>query len=225
MYKLGLQKTRQTRDQIANVCWIMKKSKGILNKICFIDYAKGFDCVDHNILLKILKNTGIPDHLTCLLRNLYVGQEATVKCGKMYWFKIGKGTHQGCLSNLYAGYTMQNARLDESQAGIKISGRNINNLRYADDTMLMAECEEELRSILIKVKEESQNTGLKLNIQKTKIMASGPITSWQTNGEKVEMVTDFLFLGSKITADTHCSHENKRCLLLGRKAMTNLDST
>ena len=183
------------------------KSKGILNKICFIDYAKAFDCVDHNILLKILKETGIPDHLTCVLRYLYVGQEATVRTGhgKMDWFKIGKGAHKGCilspcLSNLYAGYTMQIARLDELQAGIKIAGRNINNLRYADDTTLLAECEEELRRLLIKMKEESENICSKLKTQKSKIMAPGPIPSWQTDGKKVETVTDFFFLGLQ----NHC---------------------
>ena len=119
---------------------------------------------------------------------------------------------------------MQNARLDDSQAGIKISGRNINNLRYADDTTLMADSEEELKSLLMKVKEESEKVGLKLNIHKTKIIASGPITSWQIDGEKVETVSDFIFLGSKITANGNCSHKIKRHLLLGRKAMTNLDS-
>ena len=119
---------------------------------------------------------------------------------------------------------MRNAGLEEAQAGIKIAGRNLNNLRYADDTTFMAESEEELKNFLMKVKEESEKVGLKLNIQKTKIMASGPITSWQKDGEKVETVTDFIFLGSKITADGNCSHDIKRCLLLGRKAMTNLDS-
>ena len=119
---------------------------------------------------------------------------------------------------------MRNAGLDETQAGIKIAGRNINNLRYADDTTLMAESKEELKSLLMKVKEENEKAGLKLNIQKTKIMASGPITSWQIKGGKVETVKDFLFLGSKITVDGDCSHEIRRCLLLGRKAMTNLDS-
>ena len=128
-----------------------------------------------------------------------------------------------CLYNLYADYIMQNARLDEAQAGIKISGRNINNLRYADDTTLMAESEEELKSLLMKVK-ESEKVGLNLNIQKTKIMASSPIISWQIDGETVETVTDFIFLGSKIIADGDCSHKIKRHLLLGRKAMTNLDS-
>ena len=120
---------------------------------------------------------------------------------------------------------MRNAGLEEAQAGIKIAGRNTNNLRYADDTTLMAESEEELKSLLMKLKEESEKVGLKLNIQKTKIMASSPITSWQINGETMEIVIDFIFLGSRITADGDCSHEVKRCLLLGRKAMTNLDST
>ena len=147
----------------------------------------------------------------------------------MDWLKIGKGVHQGCtfshcLFNLYAEYIRQNARLDEAQTGIKIAGRNIKNLRYVDDTTLMAESEEELRSLLIKVKEESEKAGLKLNIQKTKIMVSGPITSWQIDGETLQTVTDFIFLGSKITADGDCSHRTKRGLLLGRKAMTNLDS-
>ena len=127
-----------------------------------------------------------------------------------------------CLFNLYAEYIMRNARLDEVQAGIKIAGRDINNLRYADDTTLMAESEEELKSLLMKVTEESEKVGLKLNIQKTKIMASGPITSWQIDGETMEVVTDFILGDSKITADDDCSHEIKRCLLLGRKAMTNL---
>ena len=129
-----------------------------------------------------------------------------------------------CLFNFYAEYIIRNAGLDEAQAGIKIARRNINNLRYADDTTLMAESEEELKSLLIKVKEESEKVGLKLIIQKTKILASGRITSWQIDGETVETVSDFIFLGSKITADGDCSHEIKRCLLLGRKAMTNLDS-
>ena len=129
-----------------------------------------------------------------------------------------------CLFNFYAEYIMRNTGLEETQAGIKITGRNINNLRYADDTTLMAESEEELKSLLMKVKEESKKVGLKLNIQKTKIMASGPITSWQRDGETVETVADFIFLGFKITVNGDCSHQIKRCLLLGRKAMTNLDS-
>ena len=180
---------------------------------------------------KILKEMRIPDHLTCLLRNLYAGQEATVRTGHgaTGWLQIGKGVRQGCISspclfNLYAEYIMRNAGLDEARAGIKIAGRNINNLRYADDTTLMAESEKELKSLLVKVKEESEKVGLMLNIQKIKIMASSFITPWQIGGETVETVADFIFLGSKITADGDCSHEIKRCLLLGRKVMTNLDS-
>ena len=175
-----------------------------------------------------LKEMGIPDHLTCLLRNLYAGQNATVRTGHgtTDWFQIGKGVPQGCilspcLFNLYAEYIMRNAGLDEVQARIEIAGRNINNLRYADDTTLVAESEEELKSLLMKVKKESEKVGLKLNIQKTKIMAYGPITSWQID---VETVADLIFWGSQITADGDCSHEIKRWLLLGRKVMTNLDS-
>ena len=174
---------------------------------------------------------GIPDHLTCHLRNLYAGQEATVRTGHgtTDWFQIGKGVRQGCilspcLFNLYAEYIVRNTRLDEAQAGIKIARRNINNLRYANDTTLMAESEEELKSLLMKVKKERENVGLKINIQKTKIMASGAITSWQIDGETVKTVRDFILGGSKIIADGDCSHEIKRCLLLGRKVMTNLDS-
>ena len=182
------------------------------------------------MLRKILKEMGIPDYLNCLLRNLYAGQEATVRTGHgtTDWFQIGKGVHQGCilspcLFNFYAEYIMRNTGLEETQAGIKIAGRNINNLRYAEDTTLMAESEEELKSLLMKLKEESEKVGLKLNIQKTKIMASGPI-SWEIDGETVETMADFIFWGSKITADSDCSHEIKRRLLLGRKVMTNLDS-
>ena len=204
------------------LCWFQKNFY-----FCFIDYAKAFDCVDHNKLWKILKEMGIPDHLTCLLRNLYAGQEATVRTGHgtTDWFQIRQGcVLSPCLFNLYAEYIMRNAGLDEAQARIKISRRTINNLRCANDTTLMAESEEELKSFLIKVKVDSEKVGLKLNIQKTKIMASGPITSWEVNGETVETVADFIFLGSKITADGDCSHEIKRCLLLGKKVMTKLDS-
>ena len=160
----GFRQGRETRDQIANIRWIIKKAREFQKNIhfCFIGYAKAFDCVDHNKLWKILQEMGIPDHLTCLLRNLYAGEEATVRTehGATDWFQIGKEVHQGyilspCLFNLYAEYTMRNAGLDEAQAGIKIAGRNINNLRYiADTTTLMAESEEELKSLLIKVKEE-----------------------------------------------------------------------
>ena len=186
---------------------------------CFIDYAKTFDCVDHNKLWKILQEMGIPDHLTFLLRNLYAGQEATARTGHgtTDWIQIGKRVPQGCilspcLFNLYAEYIIRNAGLEEAQAGIKIAGRNNNNLRYADDTPLMAETEEGLKSLLMKVKEECEKVGLKLNIQKAKIMTSGPITSQQIDGETVRLY----FWGSKITADGDCSHEIKRHLLLGK---------
>ena len=173
---------------------------------------------------------GIPDHLTHLLRNLYTGREATVK--NWAWsnslVQIRKGVRQGCilspcLFNFYAEYIMRNSGLDEAQAEIKMAGRNINNLRYAGDITLMVE-REELKSLLMKVKEEKEKAGLQLNIQKTRIMASCSITSWQVDGETVETVTDFILGGSKITADGDCSHEIKRRLLLGRKAMVNLDS-
>ena len=184
--------------------------------------------MDHNQLWTILKEMGIPDHFTCLLRNLFVGKEATVRTGygTTAWLQIGKGVCQGCilspcLLNLCAEYIMRNVGLDEAQAGIKIAGRNINNLRYADDTTLMAEDKEGLKSLLMKVKEESEKVGLKLNIQKTKIMASSPITSSQIDGETVR---NFILGGSKIIANGDSSHEIKRRLLLGRKAMTNLDS-
>ena len=205
----GFRKGRGTRDQVANICWIIEKGREFQKNIyfCFIDYAKVFNCVDHNKLWKIL--IGIPDHLTCLLRNLYAGQEAAVRTGHgtTDWFQTGKRVCQSsilspCLFTLYAEDIMRNAGLDEAQAGIKIVGRNTNNLRYADDTTLMAESEDELKSLLMKVKGESEKVGLKLNIQKTKIMASGPITSWQIDGETVETVetvADFIFW-----APNHC---------------------
>uniref|UniRef100_A0A8B9YAY0 RNA-directed DNA polymerase n=1 Tax=Bos mutus grunniens TaxID=30521 RepID=A0A8B9YAY0_BOSMU len=228
----GFRKGRGTRDQIANIRWIIKKARQFQKNIyfCFIDYAKAFDCVDHNKLWKILKEMGIQDHLTCLLRNLHAGQEATVRTGHgtTDWFQIGKGVCQvcilsSCLFNFYTEYIKRNAMLDEAQAGIKIARRNIDNLRYADGTTLKAESQKELKSLLMEVKEKSEKVGLSLNIQKTKIMASGPITSWQIDGETVEIATDFILGGSKITADGDCSHEIKRCLLLRRKVMTNLD--
>ena len=164
----GFRRGRGTRDQIANICWITEKAREFQKNIyfCFIDYAKAFDCVHHNELWKILKEMGIPDHLTCLLRNLYAGQKATVRTGHATtdWFQIRKGVCQGCtfspcLFNFYAEYITRNAGLDEAQAGIKIAWSNINNLRYADDTTLMAESEEELKSLLMKVKEESEKAG------------------------------------------------------------------
>ena len=161
----GFRKGRGTKDQITNIHWIIEKASEFQKNIyfSFIDYAKAFDCVDHNKLWKILKEMGIPDHLTCLLRNLYAGQEGTVRNGHgaTDWFQIGKGGHQGCISspclfNLYTEYIMRNSGMEEAQAGIKIAGGNINNLRYADDTTLMAESEEELKSLLMKVKEDSE---------------------------------------------------------------------
>ena len=172
----GFRKGRGTTDQIANVCWIMEKAREFQKNIyfCFIDYAKAFDYVDHNQLWKILTEMGISDHVTCLLRNLYAGQEATVRAGHgtTDWLQIGKGVCQGCilspcLFNFYAEYIMRNTGVEEAQAGIKIARRNISNHRYADDTTLMAECKEEIKSLLMKVKEESEKVGLKLNIQKT----------------------------------------------------------
>ena len=166
-----------------------------------LDYLISF----HNKLWKILQEMGIPDHLTCLLRNLYAGQEATVRTvhGTTDWFQIGKGVHQGCilsscLFNVYAEYIMRNAGLEEAQAGIKIAGRNINNLRYADDTTHLAESEEKPKKLLMKLKEESEKVGLKLNIQKTKIMAYSLIASWQIDGETVETVTDFILGAPKL---------------------------
>ena len=182
----GFRKGRGTRDQIVNICWIIKNAREFQKNIyfSFIDYSKAFHYVDHNKLWKILKDMCITDHLTCLLRNLHAGQEPRVRIGHgtTDWFQIAKAVRQGCilspyLFNLYAEHIMRNPGLDEAQAGIKIFGRNTNNFRYADDTTIMAESEEELKSLLMKVKEESEKVGLKLNIQKTKIMASGPIAS------------------------------------------------
>ena len=182
----GFRKGRGIRDQIANIHWIIGKARRFQKNIyfCYIDYMKAFDCVAHNKLWKSLQEMGATHHITCLLRNLYSGQEATVRTGHgtADWFQIGKGIHQGYilspfLFNLYAEYIMRNAWLDEAQAGIRIAGRNIDSLRYAGDTTLMEESEEELKSLLIKVKEVSEKAGLKLTIHKTKIMASGLITS------------------------------------------------
>ena len=229
----GFRKGRGTRDQIANIHWIIKKARELQKTMyfCFIEYSEAFDCVDHNKLWTILKEMGIPDHLTCLLRNLYAGQEATVRTrhGTTDWFQIWKGVHQGCmlspcLFTLYAEYIMRNPGLNEAQAEIKFSWRNINNIRYVNNTTIMAEIEEELNSLLMKVKEKSEKVDLKLNIQKTKIMVYGPITSWHIDRETVETVADFIFGSSKITAYDDCSHEIKRYMLLGRIAMTNLDS-
>ena len=193
MFKMDLEKAEEPENKFPTSVGSSKKQESSKKNIyfCFIDYTKAFDCVDHHKLWNILKEMRIPDHLTCLLRNLYAGQEATVRTehGTTDWFQIGKGVCQDCilspcLFNLNAEYIMKNTWLEEAQAGIKVTRRNINNLRYADDTTLMAKSEEELKSLLMKVKEESEKVGLKLNIQKTKIMASGPITSWQIDGKQ-----------------------------------------
>ena len=195
----GFKKSRGIRDQIANFCWIIENAREFQKSINFhfTDNAKAFDYVDHNKLWKILKEMGIPDYLTCLLRNLYAGQEAAVRTGQgtTDWFQIGKEVHQGCILspcsfNLYAEYIMRNARLEE--AVMRIARRNISNLRYADDSTLMAESEEELKSLLMKLKEDSEKAGLQLNIWKMKILAYGSLTSWQIDGETMETVRNFI---------------------------------
>uniref|UniRef100_A0A8C5SVF9 Reverse transcriptase domain-containing protein n=1 Tax=Laticauda laticaudata TaxID=8630 RepID=A0A8C5SVF9_LATLA len=211
----------------------MEKARDFQKSIyfCFIDDAKAFDCVDHNKFWQVLKEMGVPDHLISLLRNIYAGQEATVRTGYRTTdrFKIEKGVWQGCLLspclfNLDAEHIMRKTGLDESKVAIKIALRNINNLRYADDTTLLAESKQELKSLLMRVKKESTKVGLKLNIKKTKIMVSSPLNSLKIDGEEMEVVTDFIFLRSKISADGDCSQEIKRHFLLGRKTMANLDS-
>ena len=207
MFKLDLEKAEKPEIKLPTSAGSSKKQESSRKNIyfCFIDYAKSFDGVDQNKLWKILKEMGIPEHLTSFLRNLYAGHEATVRTGHgtTDWFQIGKGVCQRCilspcLFNLYAEYVMISAGLDESPVGIKIAERNINNLRYADDTILMPENEEKLKSRLMRVKEESGKAGLKFNIQKAKIMASSPIISRQM--EKEDTVADFIFLVSKIIA-------------------------
>ena len=197
----GFRKGGAARDQIANICWIIKKAREFQKNIyfCFFDYAKAFDCVYHNKMWKILQEMGIPDHHNCLVCMQVKKQQ--LKSDMEQW------TGSKCLFSFYAEYIMWNAWLDEAQAEIKIAGRNITNLRYADDTTLMEESEEELKSLLMKVKEESEKVGLKLSIQETKIMVSGSITSWQIDGETIETVRNFIFLCSKITADGDCSQE------------------
>src|SRR5574337_415948 len=229
MFKLDLEKAEEPEIKLPTSAGSSKKQESSRKTSTFalLTMPKPLTvCITTN--WKILKEMRIPEHPNCLLKNLYAGQETTVRSGHRTtdWFQFGKGVRQGCilslcLFNIYAEYIMRNAGLEEAQAGIQIARRNINNLRYADDTTLMAESEEELKSLLMKVKEESEKVGLKLNIRKTKIMASGPITSWQINAETV---ADFIFWGTKISADGDCSHEIKRRLLLGRKVMTNLDS-
>ena len=237
MFKLDLEKAEEPEIKLPTSFGSQKKQESSRKHLLLLYWLPqslwlcGSQQTEENS--SVGENTRPP--LTYLLRNLYTGQEATVRTGHgtTDWFQIGKGVCQGCillpcLFNIYAEYIMPNVGLDEAQAGIKIAGRNINwylhiNLRYADNTTLMAESEEELKSLLMQVREESEKAGVKLNVQKMKIMTSGPITSWQIDGETMETVTDFIFLGSKNTADGDCRHEIKRHLLLGRKALTNLD--
>ena len=230
-YKLNSEKAEEP-DQTANVRWLMEKAREFQKNIyfCFINYIKAFNGVDHNKLWKILKEMGILDHLTSLLRNLDTGQEATEpnmeqQTGSKLEY-VKKGVCHVCilspsLFNLYAEYIIWNARLDEAQVGIKIARRNINNLRYADDTTLMTENKEELNSLLMKVKEESEKDGLKLNIQKTKFTASGPITSWQIDGGKVETVTDFVSWAPKsLWMVTTAKKLKDTCFLKGKLWLT-----
>ena len=232
MFKLVSERAEEPEIKLPTSVGSLKKqdSSGKTSTSALLTMAKPL-AVWITVNWKILKQIGISDHLTCLLKNLYANQEATGRpgCGTTDCFQIGKGVHQSCilspwLFNLYAEYIRKNAGLDEDQTGIKIAKRNINKLRFSDDTTLMAESEEELKRLLMKVKEESEKVGLIINIQKTKINSSGLITSWQIDGEIAETVTDFILGGSKITADGDCSHEIKRHWLLGRKVMTNIDS-
>ena len=217
--QVGFRKGKGTRNQIANIHWITEKErKFFLKKLiffcfCFINYAKAFECVGNKKLWKILKEMGIAGHLTCFLRNLYAEQEPLLELDmEQRRFKIEKGVWQGCilspwLFNFYAEYIMRNAGLDDSQAGMKIARRNINNFKCADGTTLVAESEEELKSLLMRVKEESEKAGSKLNSLKTEIMVSRPITLWPIEGKKVEAVTDVIFLDSKIVIDGDCRYE------------------
>ena len=208
MYKLGLENAEESDIKLPTHSLDHRESKGIPKKhiyFHFIDYDKAFNCMDHNKMWKILKEIGVPDHLACLLRNLYVGQEAIVRIRHGTTdYKIRKGVWQGCLSpwlfNIYAEYIIENVRLGNSQARIRIAGRNINNLGLANDTTLMAQSEEEVKSLLMKVKEESEKAGLKLSIQKTNIMTSSPITSWQIEEGKSGSSDIFSFLGLQ----NHC---------------------
>ena len=232
MFKLVLERAEEPEIKLPTSVGSLKKqdSSGKTSTSALLTMAKPL-AVWITVNWKILKQIGISDHLTSLLKNLYAHQEATGRpgCGTTDCFQIGKGVHQSCilspcLFNLYAEYIMRNAGLDEAQVGIKITRRNINNLRYAYDSTLMAESEEKPKSLLMKLQEESEKVGLNLNIQKMKIMASDPITSQHIGGGTVEKVSDFILGGSKITADGACSHEFKRRLLLGRKVMTNIDN-
>ena len=228
----GFRKNRGTRDQIANIRRLMETTREYQKNIymCFIDYSKAFDCVDHQALLNCLRKMGIPEHLIILLRGLYTDQEATVRTmyGNTEWFKINKGVRQGCilspyLFNLYSENIMRMAGLEEIEHGIKIGGRNINNLRYADDTTLLAETEEGLKMLLDRVKQESEKAGLRLNIKKTKVMVtSSELEEFMIRDETVEVVDSFIFLGAKIEKDGGCRSEIIRRIAKGKAAMTGL---
>ena len=211
----------------------MEKAREFQKEIflCFVDYSKAFDCVGHTRLWNFLQELGIPKYLIELIKNLYTNQEATVKTeyGNTDWFNIGKGVRQGCnlspyLFNIYAEYTMKQAGFEETTTGIKVGGRNINNLRYIDATILMAESAEDLRCLLGKLKKESLAAGLKLNINKTFVMTTGSMEEFKIGDEETEIVQDFTFLESRINNDGNCSPEINRPLILGRQSMINLDN-
>ena len=231
--QVGFRKGRRTRDQIANICWIIEKKQENSRRIstsASLTTLKPLTVCIHNNLWNILKDMGIPDHLTCLLKNLYAGQEATVRTGHgtTDCFKIGKRLCQGCilspcLFNLYAEYILWNTGLDEAQAGNKTGRRNINNLRYADDTTLTDIKWRGTKEPFDESERGEWNSWFKTQHSKHKDHGIGPITSWQVDGKMMEIVTGFIFLGTKITTDGDCIHEIKRCLLFGRKVMTKLN--
>ena len=204
----GFRKGRGTRDIIADARWTIEKAREYQKEVnmCFIDYSKAFDCVDHIQMWKILRKMGVSEHLITLIKNLYIKQEATVKtdCGKTDWFQIGKGVRQGCilspyLFNLYAKHIIREAGLEEDERGFKVGGRNINNLRYTDDMTLMAEKEEDLKGLLEKIKEQSEKVDLHLNIKKTKIMSLGGTAKFSLDGEEIEVVESFCLLEQSLT--------------------------
>ena len=228
----GFRKKRGTRDQIANLRWIMERQREYNQDtyLCFIDYSKAFDCVDHEKMWNTLRVMGIPQHLICLMRNLYLNQQATVRTefGDTDTFGIGKGVRQGCilspsLFNLYAERIMREAGLEESEEGIRIGGRKVNDLRYADDTTLLAGSKDGLHSMLTNVQTHSEKAGLYLNIKKTKIMSTAKIDSFVINGVELEVVRSFVFLGSTIEEDGDCKEEIKRRFALGRASMGGLE--
>ncbi|XP_049735321.1 transmembrane protein 61 isoform X1 [Elephas maximus indicus] len=227
----GFRRGRGSRDIIADVRWILAESREYQKDVylCFIDYAKAFDCVDHNKLWITLQRMGIPEHLIVLMRNLYTDQEAVVQTEQRDtdWFKVRKGVHQACilspyLFNLYAEQIIREAGLYEEERGIRIGGRLINNLRYADDTTLLAESEEDLKHLLMKIRDHSLQYGLHLNIKKTKVLPTGPMSNIMINGEKIEVVKDFILLGSTINSHGSSSQEIKRGIALGKSAAKNL---